>query len=152
MEHEKYMLEALKEAKKSLKTRDIPIGAVAVVDGKIIARAHNEKEKRSDATAHAELLCLQKAAKKLGSWRLYNVELYTTLEPCPMCAGAMVLARIKTLVYGAKDPKAGAAGSMMNVVRHKKLNHKIKVTGSVVESECSDAIKIFFKQLRKQSS
>ena len=131
-----YMREALKEAKRSLKTNDVPIGAVAVVKGKIIARAHNEKEKRNDATAHAELLCLQKAAKKLGTWRLYEVELYTTLEPCAMCAGAMVLARIKKLVYGTGTQK-------------KVLNHKVKVIKGVMEEECTKLIKSFFEELRK---
>lgn len=142
------MRQALKEAKKSLKTGDVPIGAVAVAGGKIIARAHNKKEKRNDATAHAELLCLQKAAKKLGTWRLYNVELYTTLEPCPMCAGAMVLARINKLVYGASDPKAGAAGTIMDIVRNKKLNHKIRVVKGMMEEESKTLLKAFFKHLR----
>ena len=129
------MRQALKEAKKCLKTGDVPIGAVAVVDGKIIARAHNEKEKRNDATAHAELLCLQKAAKKLGTWRLYNVELYTTLEPCHMCKGAMVLARIKKLVYGTAAKK-------------KELNHKVKAVKGLMEEECTALLKSFFKELR----
>ncbi|MEK7376013.1 MAG: nucleoside deaminase [Candidatus Margulisiibacteriota bacterium] len=130
-----YMSAALKEAQKSLKTGDVPIGAVAVVGGKIIARAHNEKEKRSDATAHAELLCLQKAAKKLKTWRLYNVELYTTLEPCHMCKGAMALARIKKLVYGTRSQKKG-------------LNHKIKTVKNTMRDECSILIKDFFRSLR----
>lgn len=149
MKHQSYMQEALKEAKKSLKTDDIPIGAVAVLDGKIIARAHNEKEKRNDSTAHAELLCLQKAAKKLKTWRLNDVIIYTTLEPCSMCAGAMVLARIKTLVYGTSDFKAGAAGSILNIARNKKLNHKIKIAKGILKVECSDLLKAFFKLLRQ---
>jgi tRNA(adenine34) deaminase len=131
----KYMEQALKEAQKSLKTGDVPIGAIAVIDGKIIARAHNEKEKRNDATAHAELLCLQKAAKKLKTWRLYNVELYTTLEPCPMCAGAMVLARIKRLVYGAGR-------------QNKRSNHKVKVRKNILKDECKTLLRSFFKELR----
>lgn len=152
MEHEKYMLLALKEAKKSLKTGDIPVGALAVLDGKVIARAHNEKEKRNDSTAHAELLCLQKAAKKLGTWRLTKVDLYSTLEPCPMCAGAIVLARIKTLIYGTEDPKAGAAGSVMNILNNKNLNHKVNVIKNALKEECSELLKTFFKTLRKTLS
>ena len=150
MNHIQYMTAALIEARKAVSTGDIPIGAVAVHEGKIVARAHNEKEKRGDATAHAELLCLQRAAKKLGTWRLYGITMYTTLEPCPMCAGAMVLARIKELVYAAKDPKAGAAGSIMNLVKNKKLNHRIKITKSVLEQESSSLIKDFFNGLRKK--
>lgn len=142
------MKAALNEARKSLKTMDIPIGAVAVLNGKIIARAHNEKEKRNDATAHAELLCLNKAAKKLKTWRLNEVEIYTTLEPCAMCAGAMVLARIKRLVFGAPDPKAGAAGSVLNIARNKRLNHRIKIKSGILKTECSQIIKDFFKKLR----
>ncbi len=143
-----YMREALKEAKRSLKTGDVPIGAVAVVEGKIIARAHNEKEKRSDATAHAELLCLQKAAKKLGTWRLYEVDIYSTLEPCAMCAGAMVLARIKKLVFGANDPKAGAAGSVVNILNDKRFNHRIRTVPGVMSKECNALLTSFFKKLR----
>lgn len=148
MNHSKYMSAALKEAGKALKTGDIPVGAVAVLNCKIIARAHNEKEKRGDSTAHAELLCLQKTAKKLKTWRLNSVDIYTTLEPCPMCAGAMVLARIKTLIYGTSDPKAGAAGSVMNITKHKKLNHKPHIIRGVLKEECSRMLKEFFKSLR----
>ncbi|MFA5105016.1 MAG: tRNA adenosine(34) deaminase TadA [Candidatus Margulisiibacteriota bacterium] len=143
-----YMSLALKEARKALKSGDIPVGAVAVLNGKIIARAHNEKEKRGDSTAHAELLCLQKAAKKLKTWRLNSVDLYTTLEPCTMCAGAMVLARIKTLVYGASDPKTGAAGSVMNIVKHKRMNHRPSVVKGILKEECGLMLKAFFKGLR----
>ena len=146
----KFMEEAIKEASKALKTCDIPIGCVAVKDGKIIARAHNEKEKRQDASAHAELLCLQKAAKKLGTWRLFDIDLFTTLEPCAMCAGAMVLARINAVHIGTWDPKAGAAGSVMDLLRSKHLNHKIKVSfakGKVMD-ECSGLLKKFFLELR----
>lgn len=149
MAHSKFMREALREASKSLATGDVPIGCVATLNGEVIARAHNEKEKRGDATAHAELLCLQKAAKKLKTWRLNKVDIYTTLEPCTMCAGAMVLARIKTLIYGAKDPKAGAAGSVMNLVINKKLNHRINVIKGINKGKCSKMIRDFFSVLRK---
>jgi len=152
MNHNYYMSIALKEAYKALKTGDIPVGAVAVLEGKIIARAHNEKEKRGDATAHAELLCLQKAAKKLKTWRLNDVDIYTTLEPCPMCAGAMVLSRIKKLVYGASDPKAGAAGSVLNIIKHKKMNHRPVVVKGVQKEECGNILKDFFKSLRRKKT
>ncbi|MFA5097116.1 MAG: nucleoside deaminase [Candidatus Margulisiibacteriota bacterium] len=130
-----YMREALKEAKKSLKTGDVPIGAVAVANGKILARAHNEKEKRNDATAHAELLCLQKASKKLGTWRLYDVELYTTLEPCAMCRAAMSLARIKKLVFGTRSLK-------------KRANHKFRTVPGKKKEECGLILRSFFASLR----
>lgn len=149
LDHKYYMAAALKEAAKALKTGDIPVGAVAVLNGKIISRAHNEKEKRGDSTAHAELLCLQKTAKKLKTWRLENVELYSTLEPCPMCAGAMVLSRIKKLVYGASDPKAGAAGSILNIIGNKKLNHRPAIVKGILKEECSVALKDFFRNLRR---
>jgi len=152
MKQDKYMLEAIKEARKALKTGDIPVGAVVVLNGKIIVRAHNEKEKRGDSTAHAELLCLQKAAKKLKTWRLNNIDIYTTLEPCPMCAGAMVQARIKTLIFGASDPKAGAAGSIMNIVKNKRLNHKPIIVKGVLKEECSRILKEFFKSLRDRQA
>lgn len=150
-DHDKYMSAALKEATKALRTGDIPVGAVAVKDGKIIARAHNEKEKRGDSTAHAELLCLQKAAKKLGTWRLYGVELYSTLEPCPMCAGAMVLARIKKLYYILSDPKTGAAGTVFKLTNSKKSNHKIfssRLKNIKAEKEYGEMLRSFFKKLR----
>ncbi|MCX5748962.1 MAG: tRNA adenosine(34) deaminase TadA [Candidatus Saganbacteria bacterium] len=148
MKHEHFMRSAIKEANKALKTGDVPIGAVAVLDGKVIARAHNEKEKRNDPTAHAELLCLQKAVKKMKTWRLNKVDLYTTLEPCPMCAGAMVLSRIRTLIYGTADPKAGAAGSIMNILKSKRLNHKVKIIKDVCKEDCMDILKDFFRTLR----
>jgi tRNA(adenine34) deaminase len=151
-DHNHYMAAALKEAEKALKTGDIPVGAVAVKDGHIIARAHNEKEKREDATAHAELLCLQKAAKKLGTWRLYGVELYSTLEPCPMCAGAMVLARIKKLYYILRDPKTGAAGTVFKLTNGKRSNHRIissRLKNKKAEEEYGEMLRSFFKKLRK---
>jgi tRNA(adenine34) deaminase len=159
MQHQRYntymveklfMSAAIKEAYSALKTYDVPIGCVAVKDGKIIARARNEKEKRQDATAHAELLCLQRVAKKLGTWRLNDVDLYTTLEPCAMCAGAMVLARIRSLYIGTKDPKAGAAGSVLKLNKHKKLNHsfKVKYSNSPERETCRELLKKFFVDIR----
>jgi len=139
---------ALAEAEKGFKKDEVPVGAVVVADGKVIARAHNLRESLVDPTAHAEILALKKAGKKLGGWRLNDAMLYTTLEPCPMCAGAVVHSRIKELVYGANDPKAGACGSIMNVVSSGHLNHKVKVVSGVMKKECSDILKRFFKKLR----
>jgi len=141
---------ALAEAEKGLKKDEVPVGAAVVVDGKIIARAHNLRESLIDPTAHAEILCIKKAAKKLGGWRLSSATLYSTLEPCPMCAGALVHSRVKELVYGADDPKAGACGSIMNVVSSRHLNHKVKVVSGVMKKECSEILKKFFKKLRAE--
>jgi len=139
---------ALAEAEKGFKKDEVPVGAVVVADDKVIARAHNLRESLVDPTAHAEILALKKAGKKLGGWRLNDAMLYTTLEPCPMCAGAVIHSRIKELVYGANDPKAGACGSIMNVVSSGHLNHKVKVVSGVMKKECSDILKRFFKKLR----
>jgi len=140
---------ALAEAEKGFKKDEVPVGAVVVVDGKVIARAHNLRESLVDPTAHAEILALKKAGKKLGGWRLNEATLYTTLEPCPMCAGAVVHSRVKELVYGADDPKAGACGSIMNIVSSGHLNHKVKVVSGVMKKECSEILKVFFKKIRK---
>jgi len=142
------MKAALEEARKGFKKDEVPVGAVMVSGGKIIARAHNLRESLIDPTAHAEILCIKKAAKKLGGWRLNNAVLYTTLEPCPMCAGAIVHARVGELVYGADDPKAGACGSIMNVVSSRHLNHKVKVTSGVLAKDSSRILNRFFKRLR----
>lgn len=144
------MKAALDEARKGFKKDEVPVGAVIVAGGKIVARAHNLRESLIDPTAHAEILCIKKAAKKLGGWRLNNVKLYTTLEPCPMCAGAIVHARVGELVYGADDPKAGACGSIMNVVSSGHLNHKVKVISGVLKKDCGEIIKKFFNKLRSR--
>jgi len=146
--HEKFMFEALKEAKKAYAKKEAPIGAVAVQGERVIARAHNIREDLQDPTAHAEIICIQKASKKLGQWRLNKVTLYSTLEPCAMCAGAIIHARLKELVFGAYDPKAGACGSKLDLTKKGLLNHKFKVTAGVLEKECSDILKKFFNQLR----
>ncbi|MFC1559575.1 tRNA adenosine(34) deaminase TadA [Candidatus Margulisiibacteriota bacterium] len=148
MTHKRFMKQALKEAEKAFSKEEVPVGAVAVVDGKIIARAHNQRENFIDPTAHAEILCIKKAAKKLGSWRLDEVTLYSTLEPCPMCAGAIVHSRIKDLVYGADDPKAGACGSIMNIIASGHLNHQVNAVTGVLAEESGDILKRFFKKLR----
>lgn len=148
-EIQKYMKEAIKVAKRCAEMDEVPIGAVAVLDGKIIARAGNRKEKKLDATAHAEVELLKKVAKKLGNWWLENVDVYVTLEPCPMCAGAMINARIRHLYYGAKDPKGGACGSLYNITEDERLNHIVPVTGGIMGDECAALLSEFFKNKRK---
>ncbi len=143
------MQAALELAYQAGEKGEIPVGAVVVVEGKIIARAGNEKELRQDATAHAELLALQQAAEYIGSWRLSEAALYTTLEPCPMCAGAMVNARLGRLVYAVRDPKAGAAGTVLDIVRTPALNHQVQVKEGVLREESSQVLKVFFHNLRR---
>ena len=143
------MQAALKEARKAKRKNEVPIGAVAVLDGKIIARGHNCPIMTTDPTAHAEIVTLRRAAKKIGNYRLPEVILYVTIEPCAMCAGALVNARVRELHFGAKDPKAGACGSVLNVTGNKKLNHRIKVHAGILEKECRELIKEFFKEKRK---
>jgi tRNA(adenine34) deaminase len=135
---------ALEEATAALAHADVPIGAVVVRDGDVVARAHNERELRGDPTAHAEILALRAAAESLGSWRLDGCEIYVTLEPCPMCAGALVLARLERLVYGPQDPKAGAAYSLYNIVQDPRLNHSLEVIPDVLADECSALLRDFF--------
>lgn len=142
------MQEAILEAGEAARKGEVPIGAVIVLNDQIIAKAHNLREITGDPTAHAEILALREAAKVKRHWRLLGATLYTTLEPCPMCAGAMVMARITRLVYGAPDPKAGAAGSIMNIVQDLRLNHRLDVTGGIMEKECGKLLKDFFKEKR----
>lgn len=150
MEKEKYMKEALKEAKKAFEKEEIPVGVVIVKDGKIIARAHNLKESKQDTTAHAEIIAIKKASKKLNAWRLTDCEMYSTLEPCPMCAGAIIQARLKKIYIGTLDEKTGACGSVLNILQDYQFNHKVEVEYKVLEKECQDILKTFFKQLRKK--
>ncbi|NLK88280.1 MAG: nucleoside deaminase [Clostridiaceae bacterium] len=147
--HEWYMAQALKEADKACKMGESPVGAVVVRDGVIIARGHNEKELRCDATLHAEMTAIRRACKMLGSWRLTDCDLYVTLEPCTMCAGAIIQARLRTLYIGTSDLKAGAAGSVIDVFRVKAFNHRVDVVWGLLEDECAGILKDFFKQLRK---
>lgn len=149
MDKEYYMKKALLEAKKAFDKEEVPIGAIIVKDGKIIARAHNVKELKKDTTSHAELLAIQKASKKIGAWRLSDCELYTTLEPCPMCAGAIINSRIKKVYIGAEDEKSGAAGSVLNLFEDYKFNHKVEVEKGILEEDCKKILKDFFKMLRK---
>jgi len=150
MDDTSWMRLALDEARRALEHGDVPIGAVAVRDGALIARARNEREARADPTAHAELTALRQAAQAVGHWRLEGVTLYCTLEPCAMCAGAMVLARLPRLVFAAPDPKAGAAGSVLNLLDHPQLNHRVEVTGGVLADEAAALIRQFFAELRAQ--
>lgn len=146
---EKYMKEALKEAKKAYEKLEVPVGAVIVKDNRIIARAHNLKETKKDTTNHAEILAIQKASKKLGAWRLNDCEMYVTLEPCSMCAGAIINSRIKKIYIGALDEKTGAAGSVLNLFEDYKFNHKVEVEKGILKEECENILKSFFKELRK---
>ena len=139
---------ALAEAERALQYSDVPIGAVAVYQGEIIGRGYNRREADQDPTAHAEMIALREAAAALGTWRLDDVTLYCTLEPCAMCAGAMVLARLPRLVYAAADPKAGAAGSVFDLTRHHRLNHRLHVEGGLYADEAAELIRKFFRKLR----
>lgn len=146
--HDLYMREALKEARRAFEEDEVPVGAVVVHAGKIIARGHNQIERLKDPTAHAEMLAITSAANYLGTKWLNHSSLYVTIEPCSMCAGALVLARVKQLYYGASDPKAGACGSVANIVNHKKLNHRVKVEKGILRDDCSFLLKEFFKKKR----
>ncbi len=144
----KYMKEALKEAQKSYNKEEIPVGAVIVKDGKIIGRGHNLKETKNDTTNHAEIIAIKKASKKLKSWRLTGCTMYVTLEPCTMCAGALIQARLDKVVIGTMDEKTGACGSVLNVVEDYKFNHRVEIEKGVMEKECKSIIQEFFKKLR----
>lgn len=148
---EKFMKEALKEAQKALAIEEVPVGAVIVKDGKIIARAHNTKETKKDATCHAEILAIKKACKKLGAWRLIDCEMYVTLEPCSMCAGALINSRIKKLYIGTDDNKTGACGSVLNLLEDYKFNHKIEVQKYILKDDAEKLLKEFFKFLRERN-
>lgn len=146
------MKQALALARRALAHADVPVGAVVVKNGVVIARGRNARERDHDPTAHAEILAIRKAAKKLGSWRLDGCTLYVTLEPCAMCAGAIVLARLPRLVYGASDPKAGFVGSLGDLVRHPRLNHRVDVTKGVLAAECGRILVEFFRERRVEKT
>lgn len=146
---EYYMKEALKEAEKAYKKLEVPVGAIIVKDGKIIARGHNQKEEKTDTTKHAEIIAIQKASKKLKSWRLIGCEMFITLEPCPMCAGAIINSRIEKIHIGAMDEKTGAAGSKLNLFEDYTFNHIVKTEKGLMKQECETILKKFFKELRK---
>jgi tRNA(adenine34) deaminase len=145
-----WMRLALDEARLAAEHGDVPIGAVAVRDGEVIARGRNRREVDGDATAHAEMVAIREASRVIGHWRLEGVTLYCTLEPCAMCAGAMVLARLPRLVFGAFDPKAGAGGSVMDLLAHPRLNHRVEVTGGVLAEDSAALLVSFFAALRAQ--
>ena len=146
---EKYMKEALKQAQKAYDLGEVPVGAVIVKDGKIIGRGYNSKEKNYDTTKHAEIIAIQKASKKMKSWRLNNCEMYVTLEPCSMCAGAIIQARIKKVYIGAMDYKTGACGSVLNLFDDFKFNHYVENENGILKNNCENILKEFFKELRK---
>lgn len=148
LEDRRYMFEAIKQAKKAEKVEDVPIGCVIVFDGQIIARGYNKRNKKKSTLCHAEIEAIGRATKKIGDWRLDNCTMYVTLEPCPMCAGAIVQARIKRVVIGAMNPKAGCAGSIVNLLQMDGLNHKVEITTGIYEKECSELMKNFFAKLR----
>lgn len=147
--NEKYMKEALKEAQKAYKKLEVPVGAIIVKDGKIVARAHNLKETKNDTTKHAEILAIEKASKKLSNWRLIDCEMYVTLEPCPMCAGAIVNSRIKKVNIGAVDEKTGACGSKLNLLQDFNFDTKVDMESGILENECRELLQKFFVALRK---
>lgn len=149
---EKYMAAALQEARRAWMLNEVPIGAVVVKDGEIIGRGFNLRESMQTTLTHAELLAIQDANQKVGSWRLEDCTLYVTLEPCPMCAGAIVQSRVKRVVYGASDPKAGCAGTLMNLLEEPRFNHQVEVTSGVLEPQCSTVLKNFFKELRQKKN
>lgn len=144
-----FMTEALREAKKAFEEDEVPVGAVVVYEGKVIAKAHNQIRLLKDPTAHAEMIALTQAAAYLKNERLCNCILYSTIEPCPMCAGALVLGRIERLIYGTSDSKSGACGSVLNIVQNRKLNHTVKITKGVLSEESSELLKRFFEKKRK---
>lgn len=146
---EKFMKEALKEAQKAYEKLEVPVGVVIVKDGKIIARAHNIKEEKKDTTKHAEIIAIQKASNKLSNWRLTDCEMYVTLEPCSMCAGALIQSRIKKVYIGTMDEKTGACGSVLNLLEDYTFNHKVEIQTGILQKECEELLKSFFKELRK---
>jgi tRNA(adenine34) deaminase len=143
-----FMREALAEAQAAAEAGEVPIGAVAVIGGEIVGRGQNRLLRDVDPTAHAEMVAMRAAARAISNYRLIECELFVTLEPCAMCAGAMIHARLKRLIYGASDPKAGAAGSVLEVVNHPRLNHQILVTSGVLDEECGQLLREFFRQRR----
>ena len=147
---QKFMREAIKQAKKAYAIDEVPIGCVIVYEGKIIARGYNRRTTDKNTLSHAELNAIRKASKKLGDWRLDDCEMYVTLEPCQMCAGAIVQARIKKVYIGCMNPKAGCAGSVLNLLQVEKFNHQVEIETGILEEECSSMIKEFFRELRKQ--
>lgn len=149
-EDEKYMKQAIKLAKKAWKIEEVPIGCVIVHEGKVIGRGYNRRTTDKNPLAHAELIAIKKASKKIGDWRLEDCTLYVTLEPCQMCSGAIVQARVKKVVVGCMNPKAGCAGSILNLLQVDRFNHQVELETGILEEECSEMMKSFFKELREK--
>ncbi len=150
-EHAHFMRYALKEAEAALAVGEVPVGAVVVAGGEVVGSGHNLRESINDPTAHAEMIAIREASQKLGRWRLTGADVYVTVEPCAMCAGAIVLARMDRLIYGAPDEKAGACGSIFNIVEDARLNHQPEVISGILEAECRGVIENFFKQKREKA-
>ncbi|OJG67392.1 cytidine/deoxycytidylate deaminase [Enterococcus moraviensis] len=149
-EKEKFMLEAIKEAKIAEGMNEVPIGAIVVLDGQIIGRGHNLREQSQDASAHAEMYAIREACAAIENWRLERAQLFVTLEPCPMCSGAMILSRVNEVYYGANDPKGGTAGTLMNLLEDERFNHVAYVESGILENECGELLSNFFKKLREE--
>ncbi|MBD2871651.1 tRNA adenosine(34) deaminase TadA [Paenibacillus sp. IB182493] len=149
-EDETWMLEAIAEAKKAEQIGEVPIGAVIVKNNEIVGRGYNLRETRLDPTAHAEMVAIRDACDRLGAWRLLDCSLYVTLEPCPMCAGAIVQSRVKRVVYGTADPKAGCAGTLMNLLQEPRFNHETELTSGILQQECASLLTQFFRRLRER--
>ncbi|SFX31867.1 tRNA(adenine34) deaminase [Thermoactinomyces sp. DSM 45891] len=145
-----YMKMAIEEARKAEKIGEVPIGAIVVFQGEVVGRGYNLREKDQDPTAHAEMIAIQEAAERLGSWRLIDCDLYVTLEPCPMCAGAIIQSRIRRVIFGTLDPKAGCAGSLMNLLQDTRFNHQTEIQSGVLQQECSDLLTQFFRGIREK--
>lgn len=150
-QHIHWMKEAIQEARKAEQLLEVPIGAVIVRNGEIIGRGYNLRETSLDPTAHAELIAIKQASEHLKAWRLLDCQLYVTLEPCPMCAGAIVQSRIPQVIYGTADPKAGCAGTLMNLLQEQRFNHRVDVVSNILQEECAELLSSFFRQLRKKN-
>ncbi len=149
---ELWMEEAIREGRKALAAGEVPVGAIVVLDGRVIGRGHNRNLSDSDPTGHAEVVALREAGRRVGNHRLLNCELYATIEPCAMCAGALVHARVRRLIYGASDPKAGAAGSVMQVLNHPQANHRMEVQAGILAARCAELLQEFFRLRRTEQS
>lgn len=149
---ERYMRMAIDQAFIAEENGDVPIGCVIVFEGRVIGRAYNQREQLHDPTAHAEIVALTQAAASIGNWRLHGCTIYVTLEPCPMCAGALVLARLDRLVFGTDDPKTGACGSLYNIVQDSRLNHRLAVTPYILQQDCQDQLQAFFRRRRGENA
>ena len=149
---QRFMKLAIDQAFIAADNGDVPVGAVIVFEGRVIAKAHNQRQLLNDPTAHAEIIALTQAAEAVGNWRLNGCTIYVTLEPCPMCAGALVMARIDRLVFGCDDPKAGACGSLYNIVQDERLNHNMDITSGVLDTECGQVLSDFFKVRRDENT